>query len=185
MIIQSDPEGDETIEEMEERLASTYRIARKDLYSALQHADFHRTYQDPPEHWNSAAYSAFSGEVLTHTLGCERLTDLLADFTREREARRAAWEAISFEDLQSKGAPRRQYRNHVAIAHRYACTTAADYVFPVADLMGRLAPEQQAQLNSYLAWIGEHALNPAGKMARLACQRQLEDLAKSTRKAGA
>jgi hypothetical protein len=178
MIIQSDPEGDEQIQAMEERLARTYRLAPKDLYAVLRHADFHRTWKDRPQDWNAAAYAAFSGEVLTHTLDHERLKGLLADFDGERASHRTAWEASSIEDLQ-KGERRRQYRNHVAIAHRYACAVASDYVFPVPDILDRLTPDQFRQFNDYLAYISEHALIPAGKLARLACQRQLDDLARS------
>jgi hypothetical protein len=50
MIIQG-AEGDALarIEDMERDLCRKHKVGRKLLYPTLRQADFHRTYQDPPE----------------------------------------------------------------------------------------------------------------------------------------
>ena len=50
MIIQG-AEGDDLarIEDMERDLCRKHKVGRKVLYPTLRQADFHRTYQDPPE----------------------------------------------------------------------------------------------------------------------------------------
>jgi hypothetical protein len=96
---------------------------------------------------------------------------LLEDFSLESEARRASWRVVQAEKMNA-------LRDHIAIAHGYACATANDYVFPAADIIGRLTPDQFRQFNGYLSYVSEHALIPVCKMARLARRRQLNDLAK-------
>lgn len=181
MIIRgSDGDDEEKIVEMEASLCRKYRIARKLLYPVLRHADFHRTYSDPERFWTPVCYSAFSGRLLSHNLGFGPLSALLADFARESEAHGASWQAVHTEDIRTK-AFERTLRDHVAIGHRYACAVADDYAFPVPDILGWLTPAQFREFNDYLAYVSEHALIPAGKHARLACKRQLDDLSKSTK----
>jgi hypothetical protein len=180
MIIRgSDGDDEEEIVEMEAGLCRKYRIAKKLLYPALRHADFHQTYKDPERFWTPVCYAAFSGKLLSHNLAHGPLRALLADFTRESEAHGASWRAVQVEEIFAK-AFERTLRDHVAVGHRYACAVAADYVFPDPDILGRLTPDQFRQFNDYLAYVSEHALISAGKYARLACKRQLDDLSKST-----
>jgi hypothetical protein len=176
----SDGDDEEKIVEMEAGLCRKYRIAKKLLYPALRHADFHQTYEDPERFWTPACYAAFSGKLLSHNLAYGPLSALLADFARESEVHRASWQAVQVEGMFSR-AYERTLRDHVAIGHRYACAVADDYAFPAPDLVERLTPDQFRQFNDYLAYVSEHALIAAGKFARLACKRQLDDLSKSTK----
>lgn len=179
MIIRgNDGDDEEKIAAMETGLCRKYRLARKLLYPVLRHADFHRTYADPERFWKPVCYAAFSGKLLSHSLAYGTLSALLADFARESEAHGASWHAVQVEDMR---ALERILRDHVAVAHRYACAVADDYVLPAPDLLERLNPDQFREFNDYLAFISERALIPAGKFARLACQRQLDDLSKSTK----
>src|SRR5512133_364738 len=168
------------IQDMEYDLCRKHRIAKKLLYLILQHADFHRTYQDPPEFWTPPAYAAFSGVLLAHKFGFEQLNSLHSDFTCQRLLMHASWGAVVARDLiESKS--HRSCRNHVAIAHRYACAVADDYTFPAPDLLGRFSAEQYEQFNDYLEYVSTKCRIPAGKAARQACARQLTDLAESHR----
>jgi hypothetical protein len=179
MIIQG-AEGDDLgrIEDMEADLCRKHRVGKKLLYPILRQADFHRTYQDPPEFWTTPAYAAFSGVLLTHKFGFEQLKSLLSDFTAQHLLISASWAAVASGEL-SETSLNRAYRDHVAIAHRYACAVANDYAFPTPDLLGRLTAEQFQQFNAYLEYVSTKCLIPAGKHARLACARQLRDLERS------
>jgi hypothetical protein len=179
MIIRgADGDDDEKIAEIEAGLCRKYRLSKKMLYPALRHADFHRAYKDPERFWAPVCYAAFSGTLLSHNLAYGPLSVLLKDFTRESEAHGASWRAAQAEEM-SAGSLRRSLRDHVAIAYRYTCAVANDYSFPSSDILGVLTPDQFRQFNDYLAYVSEHALIPACKYARLACQRQLDDLSKS------
>ncbi len=63
----------------ERRLCSRYKLKSTEvLYEAIRHADFHETGNghgepDKPEHWNLAAYAAFSGIMVQHKLSPEQL----------------------------------------------------------------------------------------------------------------
>jgi hypothetical protein len=182
MIIRgSDGDDEEKIVEMEIGLCRKYRLSRKSLYSVLRHGDFHRTYKDPERFWTPVCYAAFSGKLLSHNLAYGPLSVLLADFALESEAHGASWRAVQWEEMSAGSPYRRSLRDSVAIAHRYACCVADDYAFPAPDIVERLTPDQFRQFNDYLAYVSEHALIPAGKYARLACKRQLDDLSKSTK----
>lgn len=182
MIIRgSDGDDEEKIVEMETGLCRKYRLARKSLYPVLRHADFHQTYKDPERFWAPACYAAFSGKLLSHNLAHGPLSALLADFARESEAHGASWRAVQAEEMRTGSPSRRSLRDYVAIGLRYACAVADDYALPDADILDRLSPEQFEQFNDYLQFVSEHALIPAGKFARLACKRQLDDLSKSTK----
>lgn len=183
MIIQG-AEGDDLarIEDMERDLCRKHKVGRKVLYPTLRQADFHRTYQDPPEFWTTPAYTAFSGVLLTHKLGFDQLKSLLSDFTAQRLLMTASWAAVASGELSEKPL-NRAYRDHVAIAHRYACAVANEYTFPEPDLLGRLTPEQFQQFNAYLEYVSLRCRIPAGKYVRLACARHLNDLATSHREA--
>jgi hypothetical protein len=182
MIIRS-ANGDDltTIQDMEVDLCRKHRVGRKLLYPTLRHADFHRTYQDSPEHWNAAAYAAFSGEVLMHKLGFEQLKSLYSDFTAQRLLLSASWANVVFEELLNLPAAKRAYRNHIAIALRYACAVADDYVFPESDLLRKFTAAQFEQFNAYLEYVATERRIPACTEVRLACARQLNDLARSHR----
>jgi hypothetical protein len=178
MIIQG-AEGDDLarIEDMERDLCRKYKVRRKLLYPILQQADFHRTYQDPPEFWTAPAYAAFSAVLLAHELAFKQLKSLISDFTTQRLLMDKSWAAVATRHL-IKNESERTYRNHVAIAHRYACCVANDYSFPEPYLLGRFTIEQYLEFNSYLEYV-TRCLIPAGKHARLACARQLNDQEKS------
>jgi hypothetical protein len=180
MIIRgADGDDEEKIVEMEIGLCRKYRLARRALYPTLQHADFHRTYKDPERFWTSVCYAAFSGVVLSHNLAHKSLNALLQDFAQESEAHHASWNVVQAEAMCG-GSRDRQLRNHTAIALRYACAVADDYVLPGPDVIGRLTPEQFRELNDYVQFVSEQLI-PAGKYARLACKRQLDDLSRSTK----
>jgi hypothetical protein len=183
MIIQG-AEGDDLarIQDMEADVARKHRIGRKALYATLRHADFHRTYQDPPEHWTTPAYAAFGGVLLTHKLGFDQLKSLYSDFTAQRLLMSASWAAVASGELSEKPL-NRAYRDHVAIAHRYACAVANEYTFPEPDLLGRMTPEQFQQFNFYLEYVSSRCRIPAGKYVRQACARHLNDLGTSHREA--
>jgi hypothetical protein len=185
MIIRgADGNDEQRISEMEDRLCRKYRLSRKLLYRTLAHADFHRMYKDPAKYWSIPCYAAFSGKVLTHNLAHGPLNALLGDFARGCEAHRRSWDSVGFELFKNEGPEvpeRRQFRDHVAIAHRYACVLADDYIFPDEELAGKLTEVQLVELNDYLDFVSKECPIPAGKMARLAAKRQLEDLARSRR----
>jgi hypothetical protein len=54
MIIRS-PNGDDLtkVQDMEADLCRKHRVGKKLLFPILQQADFHWTYQDPPEFWTA------------------------------------------------------------------------------------------------------------------------------------
>jgi hypothetical protein len=179
MIIQG-ADGDDLarIEDMEADLCRKDRVSKKLLYPILQQADFHWTYQDPPEFWTAPAYAAFSGTLLNHKLGFEQLESLYSDFTSQRLLIDASWAAVVAREL-IKNKSHRSDRNHVAIAHRYACAVADDYTFPAPDLLGRFSAQQYEQFTDYLDYVSTERRIAAGKHVRQACERQLTDLAKS------
>jgi hypothetical protein len=180
MIIKS-AAGDDLarIEDMERDLSRKHKVGRKSLYAILRHADFHATYQDPPEHWMPAAYSAFSGVLLTHKLGFEQLKSLHSDFNVQRLLMSASWSAVASGELSEKPF-NRAYRDHAAIAHRYACAVANEYTLH-PDLLGRLTAEEFEQFNTYLEYVSSRCRIPAGKYVRQACARHLRDLERSHR----
>ncbi len=181
MIIRS-PNGDDLtkVQDMEADLCRKHRVGKKLLFPILQQADFHWTYQDPPEFWTARAYCAFSGTLLNHKLGFDQLKSLYSDFTTRRLLMHASWAAVAARELMENQS-HRSYRNHVAIAHRYASCVANDYSFPEPYLLGRFTMEQYLELNAYLEYVSTRSLIPAGKHARLACARQLNDREKSHR----
>jgi len=166
------------IQDMEYGLCRRHRVARKLLYPTIRHADFHRTYEDPPEHWNAAAYAAFSGDVLAHKLAFEQLKSLYSDFTAQRFLLSTSWAAVTATEFQGKPL-NRAYRDHVAIAMRYACAVADDYVFPEPDLLGKFNSQQFEQFNAYLEYVSTKSRIIACKQVRQACARQLSDLERS------
>jgi hypothetical protein len=170
------------IEDMERDLCRKHKVGRKSLYAILRQADFHTTYQDPPEHWTTPAYAAFSGVLLTHKLGFDQLKSLHSDFNVQRLLLGASWAAVAAGELKDKPL-NRGYRDHVAIAMRYACAVADDYVFPEPDLLGRFTAQQYEQFNAYLEHVSSECRIVAGKYVRLSCARQLKDLALSHREA--
>jgi hypothetical protein len=170
------------IQEMEYDLCRKHRVGKKLLYPILQQADFHRTYSDPPEFWTTPAYAAFSGVLLNHKLGFEQLNSLHSDFTSQRLLMHASWGAVAARELMEKKSYR-SYRNHTAIAYRYACAVADDYMFPEPDLLGRFSAQQYEQFNSYLDFVCTKRKIAAGKHVRQACARHLADLAKSLHEA--
>jgi hypothetical protein len=181
MIIQG-ADGDDLarIKDMEADLCRKHKVGKKLLYPTLRQADFHKTYQDPPEHWNPAAFAAFSGALLTHKLGFDQLKSLHSDFTTQRLLMSASWAVVTAGDLKDKPF-NRAHRDHVAIGLRYACATADDYTFPEPDLLGRFSAEQYQQFNDYLEYVYTECRIVAGKYVRLACSRHLKDLANSHR----
>jgi hypothetical protein len=94
------------------------------------------SYEYPPEHWTTPAYSAFSGLLLTHKLGLDPLKSLHSDFNIQRLLLRPSWAVVLAGELKDKRL-NRAYRDHVAIVMRYASATADNYVFPEPDLLGR------------------------------------------------
>jgi hypothetical protein len=132
------------------------------------------SYEDPPEHWTTPAYSAFSGLLLTPKLGLDQLKSLHSDFNIQRLLLRPLWAVVLAGELKDKRL-NRAYRDHVAIVMRYASATADDYVFPEPDLLGRFAAQQYEQFNAYLEHVSSECRIVAGKHVRLACARQLKD----------
>jgi hypothetical protein len=184
MIIQGAAGDDLTkVESMEHDLCRKHRIGRKLLYPTLRQADFHATYQDPPEHWTTPAYSAFSGVLLAHKLGFEQLKSLHSDFNVQRLFLAESWAAVAAGEFLRDKPLKRAYRDHVAIALRYASACADDYVFPEPDLLGRFTAQQYEQFNAYLEYVATNCRIVVGKEVRQACARQLTDLARSHREA--
>jgi hypothetical protein len=193
------------LENWERRLCARYTLKSTEvLYEALRHADFHETGNGPSEpdkleHWNLASYAAFSGVVVRHKLGPEQLQDLLAHFRARHDLGLAAKRKLStaefaeeiedalteegFKSFDHDGPYTRQLCDYIAVAHRYACATSGRYDFPPREpcIAGLMTPAEQELAfapDGFVACVMEKG-NPAGKWARLACERHLEDLLKS------
>jgi hypothetical protein len=140
----------------EKRVCVRYKLkSTEELYEAVRHADFHETgsghnLPDKIEDWNLSAYAAFSGVIVRHRLSPEQLRDLLAEFRARHDFGLAAKKNMSaaefveeidealteaaFKALVERDGPdMRQVRDHVAIAHRYACACARKYYPPPAN----------------------------------------------------
>ncbi len=172
------------------------------LYEALRHADFHETGNGPSEpdnleHWNLAAYGAFSGVVVRHKLCPEQLRNLLGDFRARRDLGPAAKKKLStaefaeeiedapteegFKSLDHGGPHTRQLCDYVA--HRYLCATSDRYEFPHRDrfIAGWMTPAQQQTAFGEAGFVAFVMMrgNPVCRLARLACESNPNDLAKS------
>jgi transcriptional regulator with XRE-family HTH domain len=189
------------LEEWEALLCSRYGLkSMTGLYESLRHADFHQKWKDPAQYWTRASYAAFSGAIITHRLTPEKLRNLLADFHGRRDFGLAAKKQMTAREFQAQIedalredvaesfnnqgpeiTDRRQVHDHVAVAHRYACAMADDYVWPPRDayIAGEMTPAQLVELNSYLEFVATECKIPAAKITRLAAKRQLDDLARS------
>jgi hypothetical protein len=190
------------LEAWERRLCARYGLrSTADLYLAVRQADFHNAGQDPDpiEWWRPAAYAVFSGELPKHKLRPERLRDLLRDFESHSDAELArkkkftaaefaeeigqALTEDAFDSIENDRADLRRSRNYVASAYKYQCASCDRYDFPPSDpyIAGRMSPTEQDFAfgpNGYLAFVMEKG-NPVGRLARLACERNLDDLLKS------
>jgi hypothetical protein len=142
------------LEAWEKLMCSRYRLKSTEiLYEALRHADFHATgvslKLDQLEHWNLAAYAAFSGVIVRHRLSPEQLRNLLRDFQNYRDLGLAAKKQITatefteeirealteyaFECFRNEGPDvpdLRRVRDYIAIAHRYCCAVVEEYHAP-------------------------------------------------------
>jgi len=140
------------LEAWERLLCKRYGLESTEvLYEALRHADFHNTgsgagKSDELKHWNLAAYAAFSGTMVRHRLSPERLKDLRGTFESRRDlgvAKKKNLSAAEFseqieEALTEEGwdaitkdvSDMRQIRDHLAIAHKYACAITQKYYPP-------------------------------------------------------
>jgi hypothetical protein len=193
------------LEAWERRLCARYKFKSTEvLYEALRHADFHETGNGPSEpdnleYWNLAAYAAFSGIIVRHKLSSEKLRELLADFRDRHDLGLAAKKDLSTTEFAEEidealaeamwkafddGPDMRQLRDYIAIAHRYQCASSDRYDFPHRDrfIAGRMTPaQQQTALGEagFVAFVMTRG-NPVCRLARLACERNLNDLAKSS-----
>lgn len=184
------------LEAWEACLCKQYRLESTEvLYQAVAHADFHSTYQDPTRYWTIASYSAFTCAVVRQRLSPERLQNLCTDFQARRDFGLAAKKDMAapefaeqldqalteyaIEEVLEEAPVMRQVRDFVAIGFRYACCVADDFIWLDPLLPGRLTAEQMIELNDYVNFVSTKCRIPAGKPARQACQRQLDDLAKS------
>ena len=190
----------------ERRLCSRYKLKSTEvLYEAIRHSDFHETGKgagrsDKIEHWRPACYAAFSGVIVCHKLSPEQLRDLLTDFRARRDLGLAAKKNMSaaefaeeieealteagFKSLDQDGPDLRGLRDYVAIAHRYQCECAARYDFPhvdrsIADKMTRSEQDLAFGESGYVEYVMSTA-SPACRWVKLACERNLNDLAKSS-----
>jgi hypothetical protein len=193
------------LEAWERRLCARYKLKSTEmLYEAIRHADFHETGNGPSEpdkveHWNLAAYAAFSGVVVRHKLSPEQLQNLLADFRARRDLGLAAKKKLStaefaeeiedaltedaFNSFDHEGPHTRQLCDYIAVAHRYQCATADRYDFPHRDrfIADRMTPAQQQTAFGEAGFVA-HVMstgNPACRWVKLACERNLNDLARS------
>ena len=193
------------LEAWERRLCARYKLKSTEvLYEAIRHADFHETGNGPGEpdkleHWNLAAYAAFSGIMVQHKLSPEQVRDLLADFRARHDLGLAKKKKLStaefveeieealtedgFNSFDHDGPHTRQLCDYIAVAHRYQCASADRYDFPHRDrfIAGRMTPAQQQTAfdeAGFVAFVMTRG-NPVCRLARLACERNLNDLAKS------
>jgi hypothetical protein len=89
-----------------------------------------------------------------------------------------AWDVIVENQADS-----RRTSNHVAAAHRYQCESSDRYDFPPGDrfIAGRMTSAERELAfgeSVYVAFVMTKG-NPVCRLARLACERNLSDLAKS------
>jgi len=155
------------LEAWERRLRARYKLKSTEvLYEAIRHADFHETGNGPGEpdkleHWNLAAYAAFSGIMVQHKLSPEQLRDLLADFRARHDLGLAKKKKLStaefveeieealtedgFNSFDHDGSHTRQLCDYIGVAHRYQCASSDRYDFPHRDrfIAGRMTSAQQ------------------------------------------
>jgi hypothetical protein len=134
-----------------------------------------------------------------HKLSPEQLRDLLTDFRARRDLGLAAKKNMSaaefaeeieealteagLKSLDQDGPDLRGLRDYVAIAHRYQCECAARYDFPhfdrsIADKMTRSEQDLAFGESGYVEYVMSRA-SPACRWVKLACERNLNDLARS------
>ncbi len=165
------------IEQMDARLSKKHKLSPEDLYPALRHANFHKSFDDAPEWWTIGAYASFSGECLSHKLGCEQLKALLEDFDQARAALVHGWPvAVGF--IAKLKAKHRSYENASAVAHRYACQRAGDYIFPDNKTPDLKSKTKFEQLDSYVNYVMSLPVI-ANKFEKLAAKRHINDLKRS------